>query len=309
MSGVGGSRAAGAVSLGLSLLLAVALSALALSEPTEEPLRQAAAPPRSQTPPAPDDVDLSAVVLPPPPRIAPAPAPPAPEVAPPPQPVGKRMAPPPPPEAAPAPPPPEAAEAVPVPETSPESPSDIPQTAALTPQAMREGRTLLRLLERGEGPDIEIAWPAAAADRAALYRLFSRCFGMRTVIIDGDGMVYDVVDGTARAGRFDSDLYSGFVRQPEGGLSAQEAAQVATIRARHGLIGGDVLRLFPRRIDAVFLAALHRIAGRAFDKGVVIHARYRAAAGGVEVADISLDGRRVADLIALPFADRRGCRG
>lgn len=302
-------KVASAVSLGLSLSLAVLLVVMTATADPQPPVQPE---PQRDEARAPEEIgrepDLAAVYLPPPPDIAPAPV--AEPVAPPPEPPA-----PPAPEAQPEPPPeptvteipvPEAvvAAAPPVPQTLPQAqpaplpPQASPEPVPITPDSIREGRALLRLLERGEGPDIEIAWPAAAADRAELYRLFSDCFGMRTVIMSAGGEMYG-------AGAFNSDRYSGFVRQPTGGLSAGERTRVYAIRDRHGVDEGRVLRLFPRRVDAILLGALQRIAGDSFDKGVRIRARYRAVATGIEVADLQIDGRDVNDIIVLPYAARR----
>jgi hypothetical protein len=313
-----GGKTASAVSLGLSLALAVLLVVMtATAEPgppappahTEPPRDESREPEAARREPG-----LAAVYLPPPPQVAPPPAPVAePAVTPPAPPA------PPAPEALPEPPLEPAVTETPVPEVvvAAAPPPPIPQTPeppppqatpepspapiAITPDSIREGRALLRLLERGEGPDIEIAWPAGAADRADLYRLFSDCFGMRTVIMSAGGEMYG-------AGAFNSDRYSGFVRQPTGGLSAGERTRVYAIRDRHGVNEGRVLRLFPRRVDAILLGALQRIAGDRFDKGVRIRARYDATANGVRVDDIEVDGRTVSEIIVLPYTARRACR-
>lgn len=290
-------KAASAVSLGLSLALAALLVVMtamaepqppAQTEPQREELSELDAP--RQEP------DLAAVYLPPPPEIAPAPKPAKESAEPPPEPPVAET---PVPEVA------VAAATPPVPRTPkppPQAkPTPLPKPIAITPDSIRDGRALLRLLERGEGPDIEIAWPAAAADRAELYRLFSDCFGMRTVIMSAGGEMYG-------AGSFNNDLYSGFVRQPAGGLSARERGRVYAIRDRYGIEEGQVLRLLPRRVDAILLGALQRIAGDSFDKGVRIRARYRAVAAGIEVADINVDGRATAEIIVLPYTARRTCR-
>lgn len=282
-------KVASAVSLGLSLALAVLLVVMTATAdsrppPLTEPKRDETREPEATW----RQPDLAAVYLPPPPEISPAVAPPEPVE----------------PEPLPEPPVAEnpvaeiAVAAAPPPQAKPEPP---PEPIAITPDSIREGRALLRLLERGEGPDIEIAWPAAAADRAELYRLFSDCFGMRTVIVSAGGEMYG-------AGEFNSDRYSGFVRQPTGGLSASERTRVYAIRERHNVEEGRVLRLFPRRIDAILLGALQRIAGDSFDKGETIRARYRAAGNGIQVANINVDGRAVNEIIVLPYTAQRACR-
>lgn len=295
----------GVVSLGLSLALAAVLLVMTVSADSDQPPPE---PPQVENndvtaePPAPD---LSIVVLPPPPVVAAAPKPATPPL--PPEPPTRPELP----AEAPEPPAPEPAVrrvAAPEPRPEPEIASRPPpkpesKPVEITPEAVREGRALLRLLERGEGPDIEIAWPAASADRAELYRLFNNCFGMRTVVMSLGGEMFG-----ARGEPFDGDRYSGYARQPSGGLSADERAQVEAIRRRHGLVGGSVLRLFPRRVDAVLLGALDRIASGDFDKGARIRARYQATANGVQVADIQVDGRAANQTILLPYSVQQTCR-
>jgi len=312
-----GSRAASAVSLGLSLSLVVLLLAMTLPTGARRSPPQPKPSPvvpdtRTQMPAKPD---LGAVVLPPPPDIVPAPAPAessrsAPARTEPPEPaapVPKEAVPPARLEAPePAAGEPSASERSAHSEISP--PPAAPAPVAITPDSIREGRALLRLLEQGEGPDIEIAWPAAAADRFDLYRLFKNCFGMRTMVMTADGEVFDADGERSTAGPVDTDRYSGFARQPAGGLSAAEQDQIDTIRRRYGLRHGQVLRLFPRPVDAILLGALHRIAGGAFDKGVRIRARYQAADNGVHVVGFLIDDHAVSETIVLPYTAQGACR-
>lgn len=316
--------AASAGSLGLSLTLAVLLLAMTLSaDPAPLP----------ETPPAvsnePVEItrepDLAAVFLPPPPEVAneivaevqPPPPPPQPA----PKPVKTPPEPPAPPEEpvmaeapvveveAPAPEPPVQTAAVPVTTPVDRPPAEPkPAPVEITPEAVREGRALLRLLERGEGPDIEIAWPAAVSARSELYRLFANCFGMRTIVMTDGGEMFGASGDGFDTGAFNSDRYSGFVRQPAGGMSADERRHVEAIRRRHGLSGGQALRLFPRRVDAILLGGLQRIAGDSFDKGIRIRARYSAVGNGVQVADIQVEGRPTDETLVLPYTAQRACR-
>ncbi len=315
--------AASVVSLGLSLALAVVLLAMTLSADPAPPLAPRLVEPAEPLADPSQAPDLAAVFLPPPPHVAPQSAPVS--VAPPPVEPPLVLEPPtpkePPAEVVQAPPPEPPPLKPPIPEPVIEeaaAPVDLrpapkreprpaqksaPKPVEITQEAVREGRALLRLLERGEGPDIEIAWPAAAADRSTLYHLFANCLGMRTVVMSDDGEMFDThSDG------FDADRYSGFVRQPAGRLSAAERRQVEAIRSRHGIRRGRVLRLFPRRVDAILLGALHSIAGADFDQGIRIRARYSAIGNGVKVADIQVDGRATPEIIVLPFTAQRACR-
>lgn len=338
MNGADDNRLTGAASLAVSLALAAVLLAVAVAaEPEAPPDAEASAVDAPASDTALPAFEAAVVYLPPPPQVArtlevaatpaaepaaadtsealaqppPLPDPPKPQQAPVPEtpvpetpvpetPVPETQAPetptPPPVAAAPTP-------AVAAPPPLPQRPRvrDEGRAVDITPESIREGRTLLRLLERGDGPDIEIAWPAAPRERDLLYRLLRDCFGMRTVVVSADGGIFG-------AGGFDGDRYSGFARQPTGGMSAAERRRVAEIRARDGVESGRVMRLFPRQVDAIVLGALHRIAGDGFANGIRIRARYRLAGDGVRIADINVDGATTAEFILLPYTANRSCR-
>jgi hypothetical protein len=166
---------------------------------------------------------------------------------------------------------------------------------------------MLRLLEHGEGPHIEIAWPESASARRALYDRLTRCLGMRTALIGESQRLY-VDDGPAgQAWVLDTDRYSGFMRQPDGALVAGERAVIDRIRARHGGHLRDPVRLFPRRVDAVLLGGLRQAIGG--EAGQVIRARYRLDGGRVLVDAITADNRAVPGRIDLTANAGRACRG
>lgn len=176
-------------------------------------------------------------------------------------------------------------------------------------KALREGRALLRVLEHGAGPSIEIAWPKAAATRVRLYRRFTKCFGMRVALLRGDGKLFIESGPPGQPWAINLDRYSGFIRQPAGRLVAAEHRQARRIRAHHPrLSGATPIRVFPRRVDALLLAGLKRIVGDAYEIESVIQARYRLAGGRVVVTDVRVDGRAARGRIDLSPASR-GCRG
>lgn len=243
------------------------------------------------------------VVLPPPPDLKPAPAAtpaPAPEPTAPPEPepavsgpaVSEPAA------SEPVPAPPAQVAAVPRPEVPESRPSARPD---VTPDRgmVREGRTLLKLLERGEGPDIEIAWPDDARERTRLYDVFASCFGMRSVVVAADGGLYTEDSAPGRSWVPEPDRVSGYARQPRGALPLAEQAHVNTIRTRHSLSGGKVIRVFPREVDAQLLGALAAVATDDYRAGRSFHAVYELAPNGVRVAGIRVDGRDVGQPVLL----------
>jgi hypothetical protein len=154
------------------------------------------------------------------------------------------------------------------------------------------GRVLLRQLEAGDGPGIEIAWPASQSERNALYRVFARCYGMTTAILGDDDRIYRAKDPAGADWRLNPDRYSGFLRQASGRAVPAERRELDHIRARHRIRGGLPVRLFPRAVDSALLGGLQQTTGARFEPNAVIRARYRLSGVVVRVTDIHSGGVR-----------------
>ncbi len=171
-----------------------------------------------------------------------------------------------------------------------------------------EGRALLRILEHGSGPAIEIAWPSAPGDREELFRRFRACFGMRLALIDGEGRLYVREGVPGRPAEIDLDRLSGFVRQPAGAMSAAERRQIADLSAYHRAPSGLApVRMFPRRVDAFLLGGMRHLVGEGYMEVEVLHARYRIDGASVLVEAITVDDRPVRGHIDLGRAVRTAC--
>ncbi|MBT4691406.1 MAG: hypothetical protein HOK21_09715 [Rhodospirillaceae bacterium] len=168
------------------------------------------------------------------------------------------------------------------------------------------GRVLLRLLEHGRGPAIELAWPGDAAERARLYRRFRECFGMRVALRDRTGDLFVAGNPAGQAWHPNNDLYSGFARQPTGRLVPAERDDLNTIARRHGISSySPAMRIFPRAVDAQLLDGLQQILADGYKKAGAIRARYYLAKGAIQVRDIQVDGHNVAGSILLGNRCRR----
>ncbi len=172
-----------------------------------------------------------------------------------------------------------------------------------------EGRTLLRLLEHGSGPIIELAWPDAARHRKTLFDLLGRCFGMQVALIDARGRLY-VAKGQPNAPwNLNLDRFSGFIREPSGDLSAGERLAAERIRAHHrGLNSASLVRVFPRTVDAHLLGGLRRLLGESYATAKAIRARYRLSGQRLVVEQITADGRMIEGRLELPPIARGTCR-
>jgi len=192
------------------------------------------------------------------------------------------------------------------------APSQPPQRAHRAPAAAADpavGRALLRMLEHGRGPGLEIAWPDRPAERERLYRGFQRCYGMRLALQDGQGRLY-VHDAPPRtAWQPNGDRYSGFARLSTGRLTAAERRDIGAIARRHQLAPElSAVRIFPRTLDAHLLGSLQRVIGGDYLEAAAIRARYRLRNGQVLVTDLSVDGVELAGTVDLSQVLPRRCR-
>lgn len=184
------------------------------------------------------------------------------------------------------------------------APSTVPQSRpAEVETTIADGRALLRIFEHGEGPSIEIAWPANRDERQRLFDLLSRCFGMQVAVTDGTAAIHTIDPATHRVAALDLDRLSGFVRVIQGEPLPGELRAIEQVGARFGA-GGNAVRIFPRRFDALLLGGLSRIAGPSYRKGSAIRARYALDGGRVVVTSVSVDGRLQAGGIDLTPASR-----
>ncbi len=177
-------------------------------------------------------------------------------------------------------------------------------------KAVRNGRQLLRILEHGTGPAIEIAWPGSSAQRERLHGVLQRCHGMRLALIDQAGGLYLDAGPKGRKWQIDLDRFSGFVRRPNGHLTSVERREAGRVARYHpGLPATDPVRVFPRATDAALLGGLAHLLGGDYRAAKLITASYRLRGMRVTVGDLRIDGRPVAGRIDLSRGASAVCRG
>ena len=172
--------------------------------------------------------------------------------------------------------------------------------------AAAKGRVLLRVLEHGKGPAIEIAWPSRSGSRGDLSRLLQRCYGMELALMDSKGRLYADEGLRGQVWRPNRDLYSGFVRHTSGILPESERRAEAAIRGRHGR-RGDLVHVFPRRVDALLLGGIRNLTGAKYGSARSIRARYEVRNQRVLVSGFDVDGQSLRGAIDLGAAAH--CRG
>ena len=168
-----------------------------------------------------------------------------------------------------------------------------------------EGRALLRILEHGKGPSIEIAWPRSKSQRLRLFSLLTQCYGLQAGVVAADEAAYVLNPGNGKVSPLDLDRTSGFVRVVSGAPVPNEAA--AFRRLRRSVANPSAatpVRTFPRRFDALLLGGLQVIAGNAYANGTAIRATYKIEDKRLLVSGISIDGSRRAGAIDLTPSGR-----
>lgn len=188
-------------------------------------------------------------------------------------------------------------------------PMATPNTLRLPLKAGRDqevaGGPLLRLLEHGEGPSVEIAWPGHAVARAKLYDLLRRCHGLKTVLLRDQEILMPT--GVGGPETFNGDLHSGFLRAVLGSPPRREARLIKKLRARHGTGGAVPARLLSRQFDARLLGGLSRLVGAGYRGAKTVNARYAIAGNRVMVHGLVVDGRVIEGRIEIDPPGR--CRG
>ena len=146
------------------------------------------------------------------------------------------------------------------------------------------GQALLASVERGQGAGIELAWPAAAAQRAKLFDQLYDCLGI------GLGRIHRQRLAPLVAGQ---QGYSGLARLIGGAMTPREKQLFARAPGP-----GQAVRLFPRYLDGRLFAGLQQL-GVDLSRGDTVQGRYRLANGQLGVVDVRVGGRPVAGQLLL----------
>ena len=199
----------------------------------------------------------------------------------------------------------------------PEKPMDVAQAVEepteasfqipVTRATVQDGRVRLRLLEKGKGPSMEIAWPETSMEREALYDVFVQCLAMRPALLVGEERLYGLDGAPGQALRIAPDRVSFFLRRPEGRMASGERDALARIRTRHSLREGTPVRLMNRSVDAAILGGIAMILGQEFDSARTIRARYVLSGRTILIRDISADGQVYATDVAISTGMLRRC--
>ena len=157
---------------------------------------------------------------------------------------------------------------------------------------MAVGEKRLNAAEQAAGKGgIELGWPDREAERQRLYSAFI-CLGMRDALLGPQSRLYTMQTAPARPWHLDPSRYSRFIRRSEVPISAAEAGAGARLK-RHHKISGEIVRVFPRKLDSAFFGGLETLLDSAMQADDMIKGTYRLRGGVIIVEQISVNGRKV----------------
>jgi hypothetical protein len=176
-----------------------------------------------------------------------------------------------------------------------------PQVTALQDLHIRQanllkGQQTLDMVTNKGGLDMEIFWPDTARQSAYLYDVMTRCFGMRSAVLNRAGEMVS----TAGKGQANHAGLSPLIRQLKQPASRGEADVIAKIVALHHVRGAYTpVRIFTKSVDARLVDGIAQLTGKAIGPNSVLRADYVIDRGRVFVANITHDGVRAAGRVLL----------
>jgi len=191
--------------------------------------------------------------------------------------------------------------AVPPPTQTPPPQTGAPQQTALKDLHIRQanvlkGQQTLDMVANKGGLDMEIFWPDTARQSAYLYDVMTRCFGMRSAVLNRAGEMVS----TAGKGQANHAGLSPLIRQLKQPASRGEADVIAKIVAQHHVRGAYTpVRIFTKSVDARLVDGIAQLTGKPIGPNSVLRADYVIDQGRVFVANITHDGVRAAGRVLL----------
>ena len=171
-----------------------------------------------------------------------------------------------------------------------------PQYIDISQASLLKGQQTLDMVANEGGLDMEIFWPDTAQKSAYLYDVMTRCFGMRSAVLDRGGEILS----TAGKGHANHAGLSPLIRRLQQPASSGEADMIAKIVAQHRVVGAYTpVRIFTRSVDARLVDGIAQLTGEPIGPNSVLRASYLIEQGHVFVANITHNGARAAGRVLL----------
>jgi len=196
--------------------------------------------------------------------------------------------------------------AVPPPTQTPPPQTLLPQTGAPQKTALKDlhirqanvlkGQQTLDMVANKGGLDMEIFWPDTERQSAYLYDVMTRCFGMRSAVLNFAGELVS----TSGKGQANHAGLSPLIRQLKQPASRGEADVIAKIVAQQRVRGPYTpVRIFTKSVDARLVDGIAQLTGKPIGSNSVLRADYMIDRGHVFIVNITHDGVRAAGRVLL----------
>ena len=171
-----------------------------------------------------------------------------------------------------------------------------PQDIHISQANLLKGQRTLDMVANIGGLDMEIFWPDTAQKSAYIYDVMTRCFGMRSAVLDRGGEIVS----TAGKGQANHAGLSPLIRQLKQPASQGEADVIAKIVAQQRVSGAYTpVRIFTKSVDARLVDGIAKLTGELIGPNSVLRADYVIDRGHVFVANITHNGARAAGRVLL----------
>ena len=171
-----------------------------------------------------------------------------------------------------------------------------PQDIHISQANLLKGQQTLDMVANIGGLDMEIFWPDTAHKSAYLYDVMTRCFGMRSAVLDRKGEILS----TAGRGEANHAGLSPLLRQLKQPASRGEADVIAEIVAQHRVSGAYTpVRIFTKSVDARLVDGIAQLTGKPIGPNSVLRANYVIDRAHIFVANITHNGTRAAGRVLL----------
>ena len=166
---------------------------------------------------------------------------------------------------------------------------------------LANGRVLLRQLENGKGPEIQIAWPEQTRFKEKIYDILNKCYGMQTARMNSKDELFHSTGPSGVRWAINMDKMSGFIREVSGLIPQAEQIHVRLINRKHTNENfKSTIRIFPRVVDAHLLANLRSLAGEDYSTSKNISAAYGLKNNSILIKHVRVDGKELGRTFMLP---------
>jgi len=163
------------------------------------------------------------------------------------------------------------------------------------------GRVLLRQLENGKGPEIQIDWPNQTSLKEKIYDILNKCYGMQTARMNSKDELFHSAGPSGVPWTINMDKMSGFIREVSGRITQAEHLHVRRINQKHPNENfKSTIRIFPRVVDAHLLMNLRSLAGEKYSASKNIGAAYGLKNNSILIQHVRLDGKELGTAFMLP---------